>query len=134
MGNKVKYFEVESGHGAEVLINTFSKEYDVFASQILPLNQNGTTLGFGVFMYYKDFSEGEISQQGNKPDSSPSEVITNYDRAKLNKTTTQESPPTKEVKMASDKQIKFLLGLGYKGETNGLTAKNAFNLIQNLKQ
>lgn len=108
MENKVKYFEVESGESAASLINELSYEKDIFATQLLPITQGGNTVGVGLFVWYKKSGE----------------LITDYDKAKSKKVENKINLP------ASDKQIKYLLGLGYKGETKNLTVLQAKSLIE----
>ncbi len=119
--NEVKYFEVESGHAAEVLINQFSNKEKVFATQLIPIVKDGNTIGIGVFVWFnKESNESEFN----------SNIIGDYEQAKIDKITRQESNAKKPVKMASQKQLDYMVKLGYKGSLENITAKNAFNIIQ----
>ena len=131
----VKYFEVESGKSAEVLINQFSNEHNVFATQFVPIIQNGTTIGLGVFIYYSEdgvmVAQKSHELQASRFDSSSSD-LSNYDKAKLDKITRQESGATKEVKMASQSQLKSLDKVGYQWaiKRENMTSKQAWNILQ----
>ena len=98
--NEVKYFEVESGHAAEVLINQFSNKEKVFATQLIPIVKDGNTIGIGVFVWFnKESNESEFN----------SNIIGDYEQAKIDKITRQESNAKKPVKMASQKQLDYMV-------------------------
>jgi hypothetical protein len=123
--NKTYSYQAKTMKEVEAVLNVFCTEQNVFSTQIFPILDNGTSIGYDVLVWYKETSSYLPQEM---------EGLTNYDRAKLNKTTTQETPATKQVKMASQKQIDYALSLGYKGSIENLTAKNAFNIIQSLKE
>ena len=130
--NEVKYFEVESGHAAEVLINMLqkNKERPAFASQPIPIMRDGTTVGIGIFAWFNVPEFKSVDNSEPNESEFNSNIIGDYEQAKIDKITRQESNAKKPVKMASQKQLDYMVKLGYKGSLENITAKNAFNIIQ----
>ena len=139
--NKTYSFQAKTLLDVETLLNVFCSENNVFSTQIFPILQTGTTMGYDVLVWYKTEDSVMVAQkshelQASRFDSSSSDLITDYDKAKLDKITRQETGATKEVKMASEKQLDFLDKLGYKWAIprEMMTAKNAFQLIKGFKE
>lgn len=126
--NKTYSYQAKTMKEVEAVLNVFCTEKNVFSTQIFPILDNGTSIGYDILVWYHETSS-YLPQEMEGLDSH-----TEYKYNKqLNNTTKQETPATKEVKMASQKQIDYAVSLGYKGSIENLTSKNAFNIIKSLK-
>ena len=139
MGNKTYIIQAKTIQELKEKIDNFinsNPEYNVFATPFCwnPHQSVGEEYyigGYDCIVWYSFYSQEGENTTDNKPfvhtSSFPdTSSLGNYDSAKLDKV----NKKNKGNLPASEKQIKYLLGLGYKGSIENLTVLQAKRLIE----